>query len=127
MSPTDIIAHWQEGAIEDQKAAEAMYTSGHYHWALFLWHLTLEKLLKALLTKKDHEIPFTHSLVLLSEMADINPTPTEKEELKEITSFNLEARYDDYKLTFYKKATRGYADTWISVCKKWQATIKARL
>lgn len=127
MSPQDIIPHWVESAGEDCRAAQAMYTSGHYHWALFLWHLTLEKFFKALLTKQEKEIPHTHNLVLLAEMAGFQLTQKQKDELKEITTFNLEARYDDYKLAFYKKATQTYAVLWISLCTNWQQKIKKLL
>lgn len=110
MSPQEIIPHWLESAEENCNAAKAMYVSKHYHWALFLWHLTIEKLLKALLTKTEKEIPYTHNLVVLAELAGFELTLEERDELKEMTTFNLEARYDDYKLSFYKKATKEYAD-----------------
>lgn len=33
--------------------------------------------------------------------------------LDEITSFNLNARYDDYKREFYKLCTDDYTRTWV--------------
>jgi hypothetical protein len=38
--------------------------------------------------------------------------------LDEITSFNLNARYDDYKKEFYKLCTPDYTKNWIEKIKK---------
>ena len=48
----------------------------------------------------------------------------EKEEIK---SYNLEARYDDYKQEFYKKANKDYASTWSSKCKVLYIWIKTQI
>jgi hypothetical protein len=34
--------------------------------------------------------------------------------LDTITTFNINARYDDYKLAFFKKCTRAYTKQWIN-------------
>lgn len=39
-------------------------------------------------------------------------------QLKEITTFNIEARYDDYKHSFYKKATLKYTTMWVKYCEE---------
>jgi len=39
------------------------------------------------------------------------------EDLAELNSFNIRARYDDYKKEFYDKATRKYCEEWIKKCK----------
>jgi len=41
-----------------------------------------------------------------------------KLQLTEISTFNIAARYDDYKFKFYKKATHEYAKKWLAVSKK---------
>ncbi len=127
MKNEEIVSHWFASAQEDKNAASAMFDSGHYHWCLFLWHLTLEKLFKAVLTKNDAEIPFTHNLILLAKVIKLNYSSAGEKELKEINTFNLEARYDDYKQSFYKKATKDYATQWVGVCEKWFDTIKEYL
>ena len=50
--------------------------------------------------------------MLLAEKAEIKVSSTEKEGLVEISTFNIAARYDDYKLKFYKKATKEYSQKW---------------
>lgn len=127
MSTEEIAKHWLQSAEEDQKAAESLFESEHFHWSLFLWHLTIEKTLKAILTTQNQEIPFTHNLLQLARLSALELTKDHEQELKEITSFNLEARYDDYKLSFYKKSTKEYAEKWVRICGGWIERLKHHL
>ncbi|HCS78702.1 TPA: DNA-binding protein [Patescibacteria group bacterium] len=88
----------------------------HYDWSLFFWHLALEKILKGLITKHEKIPPPVHRLDKLALLAEIKLTSEQVDQLKEISSFNLEARYDDYKHKFYKKATKEFALRWIKIC-----------
>ncbi len=47
--------------------------------------------------------------------------------LDEITSFNLNARYDDYKREFYNLCTYDYAKKWIEKIKIIRSWIKGML
>ncbi|MEK7119194.1 MAG: DNA-binding protein, partial [Patescibacteria group bacterium] len=51
--------------------------------------------------------------VELSRRAEIEIPESQLTDLNEISSFNISARYDDYKKNFYKKANKEYADIWI--------------
>jgi len=53
--------------------------------------------------------PLTHDLVRLAERAGVPLNELQKNELAEITTFNIEARYDDYKLSFRKKAKKQFS------------------
>ena len=81
-----------------------MYRLGHYNWCLFMWHLAIEKVVKAYLAKQDKEIPYIHNLYKLLKYAgvDFNQTGTNEDDLNEISGYNIEARYEDYKYDFYK-------------------------
>jgi len=50
-----------------------------------------------------------HDLVRLAEKAAVPLSERQKNELAEITTFNIGARYDDYKLSFRKKAKKQFA------------------
>ena len=65
-----------------------------------------------------------HNLQKLAEIADLKPNPKQVEQFREITKFNLEARYDDYKLRFYKKATSEFAHKWFTVTIQLLAWLK---
>ncbi len=67
-------------------------------------HLVIEKLIKAVYVKNiDSNPPRIHDLLRLSEKAHIETTEQQKDLLDLITTFNINARYPDYKQSFYKK------------------------
>jgi HEPN domain-containing protein len=47
-----IVKHWIDISEDDFRTMQALYTSGSYGWALFLGHLSIEKLLKAIYVNK---------------------------------------------------------------------------
>ena len=48
---------------------KTLYESKSYGWSLFLGHISIEKLLKALFVKKNgNHAPFTHNLYRLAEL-----------------------------------------------------------
>ncbi len=115
MKREEALKYWIDGSEESKNAAQGMFDLGYYHWCLFFWQLSLEKLLKGLLVSQGKEIPYTHDLKRLAKEADLGVTNKTEERLNEITTFNLDTRYDDYKLSFYKKATKEYAEKWVKV------------
>ena len=56
---------------------------------------------------------FIHNLTRLVQMIDIEVSEEKLNILDTITTFNIRARYDDYKQLFYKKCTPEYTATWI--------------
>jgi HEPN domain-containing protein len=122
------INHWISRSEQDFETMIHLYSSKDYHWALFIGHLVIERLLKALVIKrtKSHP-PFTHDLRRLSKLSGIDLNDKQKRDLDTITTFNLNARYDDYKLDFYKKCTSEFSQKWISNIKTLREWIKERL
>ena|SRR3989344_3979877 len=113
MSQDEAEKMWIQSAKEDWEVASSLMQSGKYNHALFFVQLTLEKLIKALHIKKHDDHPlFVHNLVLLAQKAELDLTQDEQEQLKEISSFNVSARYDTYKREFYNKATADFANEW---------------
>ena len=69
----------------------------------------MEKILKALAVKKiGKSAPYVHDLLDLANIAGIELSEEQKELLREINTFNIRARYDNYKSDFYKRATKKY-------------------
>ncbi|MDR0822542.1 MAG: HEPN domain-containing protein, partial [Endomicrobium sp.] len=100
-----IINFWLKGSDENLVSMEHFFSVKEYHWALFVGHLTIEKLLKALFLKnnpKEIDVPRTHNLVFLAQKANLALTDEQKNDLALFTTFNIEARYPDYKLKIYK-------------------------
>lgn len=84
-----------------------MYESKHFDWSLFVAHLAVEKLLKALWIKNNESNtpPKIHNLLRLAEGAGLSLTGDEQHLLGEANEFQIETRYAEFKLEFYKKCT----------------------
>jgi hypothetical protein len=54
----------------------------------------------------------------LAEKASIPLSVKLKNEFAEISTFNIKARYDDYKLSFYKKATEKFTSKYVNKTRK---------
>jgi HEPN domain-containing protein len=110
--PFDIaktVSYWLESAKYDLGVANAMFKARKYPYALFMGHLALEKLLKALAVKQTKvHAPFSHSLPYLAERSGINVPERIQVKLREFMEFHFEARYPDANKVFYKKCTEGY-------------------
>ena len=87
-------------------------------------HLALEKIIKAKIISQNKEIIYTHNLVRLMKLTNIPLSKELEDELTEITTYNIEARYDDYKLSFYKKATKKYTGKWSKICERIYKMVK---
>ncbi len=127
ISHEEKLQYWLESAKNDQETAEKLFEANKNDWCLFLWHLVIEKLLKAILTKENKEVPAIHDLKTLSKNSNLTFSSEELSELIEITSFNINTRYDDYKRSFYKKATHEYTSKWSRVCANLANKIRSNI
>ena len=86
------------------------------------------KTLKALYVKRlqKHAI-FSHDLLRLSKKIDLELSEDFEEWLDEITTFNLNARYDNYKQDFYQLCTKEFADTWLDRIEKIRLWLRNQL
>ncbi|MBU4486979.1 MAG: HEPN domain-containing protein [Candidatus Delongbacteria bacterium] len=113
MEQKDMVNHWVKSAEQDYTAMEHLFEKKDYSWSLFVGHLVIEKLLKAYFIKvKNEQPPLIHNLLRIAEKADLKLTESQMDDLTVITSFNIEARYEDYKTEFYKKCTPNYSKKW---------------
>lgn len=93
---------------------QALFKSKRYDASLFFGHLVLEKILKALVAKYTGEYaPRTHHLPRLAEIAGLNLDKADVTLLREANDFNIDARYPEQKLEFYKRCTKEYASMYI--------------
>ncbi len=95
---------------------------------MFLGHISIEKLLKSYFVRKNKKhAPFIHNLYRLAELNEIELSEEYADWLDKITSFNLNARYDDYKREFYKLSTVEFTKEWIEKIKIIRSWIKQML
>ncbi len=121
MTKEEHINFWLKTAEHDLAAMQKIFDSGSYDWSLFVGHLAIEKLLKALWVKKnqDNNPPRIHNLVKIYE--ESNSSFLDEDEftfLNEVTSFNIEGRYPETKLAFYKLCTKEFSKSKIVKIKK---------
>jgi len=119
MDKIEKIRYWTEGSERDFQTMQNLFEKKDYHWSLFMGHLVLERILKACVIKAlDEQPPYTHNLLLIADKAGLKLSEKQLDDLTVITSFNIEARYDDYKSEFFKKCTKEYTEKWISEIKE---------
>lgn len=123
MTKDELIKYWIDASEVDFSAMINLFKSSDYVWALFLGHLVIEKLIKALIVKNNvQNIPKIHDLNKLAKLTDLQIEDQFLDDLDAITSFNIEARYPDYKKEFYKKCTKEFAENYkdkIIGIRKW--------
>jgi HEPN domain-containing protein len=112
--PEKVIRHWIDSAEQNYLTMQNLLKSQDYSWALFMGHLVLEKLLKAHYVRinKTHAF-FTHDLLRISSRAGLELNVEHSDWLDNITTFNLNARYDNYKNDFYKLCTFDFTKIWV--------------
>ncbi len=123
-----IIRYWVNSSDEDYATMLVLYNSKRYSWALFIGHLMIEKLLKAYFVQENGGYPpYIHNLLRLSEKAGLSINESQKVDLATITAFNINARYDDYKMGFQKKCTPDFTNRWIDKLNQLRSWIKKQI
>lgn len=111
MNNIDLMKYWFESSDSDFDTMKVLFENHKNTWCLFIGHLVIEKLLKGLYAKNNPENPISpkiHNLILLSQKANLEVPNEIKEKIQVINTFNISARYDDYKNTFEEKCTNEY-------------------
>jgi len=133
MSPKNIdedklIKYWIESSDEDYETMIIMFRNKRYNWSLFIGHLMIEKLLKALYVKTNNDYPpYIHNLVSLAEKCGLELTDDQNYFFASVTAFNINARYDDYKKSFYRKCTKEFTSKWVEQLKNYRSWIQKQL
>ncbi len=111
MNNIELINYWLESSDRDYESMIKNYESKQYTWSLFIGHLVLEKLLKAIYAKVNSDNPYPpkiHNLNIIAEKCGLELDEKQTKILFTCNSFNISARYEDYKNEFYKKCTDEY-------------------
>lgn len=127
MNYLDLMKFWFESSDNDYETMKVLYQNRKNTWCLFIGHLVIEKLLKGLYAKNNFENPIppkTHNLILLSKKSNLNIPKEIREKIQVINTFNISARYDDYKKSFDKKCTDEYTKLQIQSIKEVREWLK---
>lgn len=110
-----IVDFWIQSSDQDYKTMTDLVATKNFHWSLFMGHLVIEKLLKAHYSKIVGGFPpMLHDLRRLSELGGLKLEREQTINLDTITRFNMNARYDDYKQSFYKLCNEEFTKVWIT-------------
>lgn len=119
MTKYNVVNKWMQSAKEDIQVARELLKNKRYAYCLFFCQLSLEKIIKALIIHQtDNAPPITHDLIKLATTAGLSLNETQTTQLREITTFNVEARYDIHKDRLYKKATPKFTKAYTTITKE---------
>lgn len=112
----------------DLPVAESLLEKGHYTWCLFVGHLVLEKILKAIYVREHQKIaPRIHDLVKLAKATSLNLSDEQVVFLSEVSDFSMEGRYPDEKNQFALKCDREFASNYLRRIKEMRAWLKKQI
>lgn len=127
MNKQEQINYWVETSNQDYNTMQHLYESKDYSWCLFIGHLVIEKLLKAMCVKNIEEtVPKTHDLLRLADKSNLQTSDEQKDYLDLFTTFNINARYPDFKQSFNKKCTSEFTSNSVEKIKElrqWLITL----
>lgn len=111
MTKNEYIEYWRSESEENRAFAQRLLDSTDWVYALFFFHLTLEKLFKAVWVKDniDNVPPRTHDLQHLHNQTNLNLNAEDYAYLAVISSWNLETHYPDYKRKIYQRTDERFA------------------
>jgi HEPN domain-containing protein len=122
------IRFWLEASDADAKAMRHLHANGDNTWALFIGHIVIEKLLKAYFAKhREGTPPLIHDLSRIAGLAGLGLDQKHLDILDTVTTFNIRARYDDYKHEFALRCTSEYTAAMIGEIEELRVWIKSRL
>jgi HEPN domain-containing protein len=122
------VEYWLTESEKDLPVAESMLANGHYNWSLFVGHLVLEKLLKAIYVKEHQKLaPRIHDLVKLAKSINLNLSDQQLVFLSEVSDFNMESRYPDEKNQFLKQCNREFAEKYLKQIKEMYSWLKKQI
>lgn len=127
MNNIDLMNYWFESSDSDYETMEVLYKNKKNTWCLFLGHLVIEKILKGLYAKSNEEnpiVPKIHNLILLSQKVNLEVPEEIRKRIQVINTFNISARYDDYKKSFEEKCTDEYTTEQIENIKEVRKWLK---
>ena len=127
MTHDEHLKFWLNSAEDDLESAIDVQKSGRYNWSLFIGHLALEKILKALYVQAtvNSVPPKIHNLLKLAELSNTELSQEQQEFFAEVNRFHFAGRYPDFKEDFKKIATPEFTSEYLSKIKDYFKWLKS--
>jgi HEPN domain-containing protein len=92
-----VVRNWAATANYDLQTADAMYKAGRYLYVVFMCHLAIEKMLKAILAQKYPKDvpPKVHNLIHLAQRTEITFPEKLKDFFQRIDNVSVATRYPE--------------------------------
>lgn len=129
MTKKEHIEYWLATSKEDLDSAFSIFSTGKYLWSLFIAQLSIEKMLKAFWVR-DNESNFPpriHDLNKIVNETTLVLSEKEKEFLTEVSSFNIEVRYPDYKNLFAQRCDKTFTEGYLKQIKEFFECTQKRI
>ena len=130
MTNIELMKHWIESSDDDYDVMLTLYKAEKYAWCLFLGHLVVEKLIKALYAKNNPKSPYApkiHNIISIAERSNLTLDNEKARIFGIINTFNIGARYDDYRKEFNNKCTKEYTDEQVNNIEEMRTWLKEQL
>ncbi|MFH0838273.1 MAG: HEPN domain-containing protein [Patescibacteria group bacterium] len=103
--------YWINNSKEKLNSMKKLYESKCYADALYYGHMILEMILKAHVVMKTKKPALKiHNLRRLYEISGMELEIDDIKLMVKVNEFNMETRYPDEKMEFYKLCTKSYTD-----------------
>ena len=117
------IDNWVKSSEYDIKTAEALYKSKRFVYVIFMCHLAVEKMLKAIVSYKTKKIPpKTHDLFYLTKLASFDIPDNHTPILMHLNEASVPTRYPEDIIKIAKAYNRQAASRYLKETKgllKW--------
>lgn len=129
MTKDQHIAYWKTEAERNWETALYLKNGKQNVMALFMLHLTIEKLFKAHWVKDniDNFPPRTHDLQFLHNQADLDIPAEDYDYLAVVNQWSIDTRYPDYRNKIYSIATDTYVTAQVVRIEKLKQWLHAKL
>jgi HEPN domain-containing protein len=99
--------NWLHGAEYDLQTAESLFKSRRYIYVIFMCHLAVEKVLKAILTEISSDAPpRTHNLYRLLELGRLEVPEVHNDIVAKLNTMSITTRYPEDLEAFSAEITR---------------------
>jgi len=122
------VLNWVKTSDYDIATAEAMFKSRRYVYVIFMCHLSVEKLLKAVVCKKTRKIPpKTHDLFLLLKLANLKLPQEHQLILAHLNTASIPTRYPEDIAKMARQYNRAVANKYLKQTKNLLKWVKLSL
>ncbi len=130
MTQEEKVQYWLEIANYDLDTAEDLFKFKRWLYVAFMCHQVIEKTLKAYWSAKREDIPpYIHNHKRLAEGCGLYEQLSEEQKdfINAISTYNIQARYPEYKEQLARVLTASTCRYLIDTTKELQSWIKQKL